>query len=295
MSEEYKSSVSLDQITEGKYDGEGVFDTLMRTVSTQLERQFIANRLTGNDIASVMSSVIPGVLEQSIVYTLTRCKTDIEIEILRQQAIEAKWKAKIAEVEHDANILLLSKIRAEIALIKQQTVTELANVDPSAVKPKSVIDTQIKNTEQQTKVAAKQELLVQQQTETELANIDPANVKTNSMIDTQIKNTKQQTELVSQQEKLVKQQTTTELANVDPTAILGEESMLGIQRLVQQRQADGFLRDAEQKAVNMLWDLIKVEMSIGEEVDMNLIGAGNANLKKSMIELMTNAGITGIT
>lgn len=252
MSEDSKSSVSLDQITQGKYDGEGVFDTLMRTISTQLERQFVANRLTGNDIASVMAGSIPSVLEQSIVYVLSRCKTDLEIEILRQQALEAKWRAKLAKVEHDIGLAQIDKLNADIALVNQTRITELANVDPSVIKPKSIIDTQIKNTEQQT-------------------------------------------ELVSQQEKLVKQQTATELANVDPSAILGEESMLGIQRLVQQRQADGFLRDAEQKAVNMLWDLIKVEMSIGEEVDMNLIGAGNANLKKAMITLMNNAGITDIT
>lgn len=207
-SENTRSSVSIDQITTGEYDGEGAFDTLMRTVSTQLERQFQNGRISGTDIASVMAEAIPSVLEQSIVYVLSRCKTDLELKILEQQALEAEWRAKLAKVEHDAGLAQIDKINADIALINQTRMTELANIDPSVIQ---------------------------------------------------------------------------------------ENSMLGTQRLVQQRQADGFLRDAEQKAVNIMWDLLKVEMSIGEEVDMNQVGAGEANLKKAMLTLMENAGITGLT
>lgn len=92
---------------------------------------------------------------------------------------------------------------------------------------------------------------------------------------------------------LTSQRRITELAQTDGSVILAD-SILEAQRLVQRRQADGFLRNAEQEAANLLWDFLKVQVSVGEDFSPTGVGATDANMKAAMVQLLTNAGFTGI-
>lgn len=87
--------IKIDDLTTCEIGGSGIFDKLMTTVALYINEEFSKGRLTGKDYATVYLGGMTGVLQASVAY-LTR---DKEIE----------------------------KLNAEISLLRQKTVTELAN------------------------------------------------------------------------------------------------------------------------------------------------------------------------
>jgi len=81
-------------LTTGSLDGTGVFDVLMRSVGVHLLEEFQANRITGKEYATVYLGAINSALAQSVQF------------IVNHQQV--------------------NKIRAEIGLLRQKTVSELA-------------------------------------------------------------------------------------------------------------------------------------------------------------------------
>ena len=70
------ADILLTDITNGSLDtnndwtGTGVFDVLMSAVNKNIESQYMKNRITGSDYATVYLGSIQAVLQQSIEYTL---------------------------------------------------------------------------------------------------------------------------------------------------------------------------------------------------------------------------------
>lgn len=89
------TSLTVGDLTSCEIGGTGVFDKLMTTVALYINEEFAKGRLTGKDYATVYLGGMTGVLQAAVAY-LTR---DKEIE----------------------------KLNAEISLLRQKTVTELAN------------------------------------------------------------------------------------------------------------------------------------------------------------------------
>ena len=88
-------TVKLEDLTTGALDGTGVFDVLMASCTLHIEREYARNRITGKDYATVYLGAMTAVLQASVAF-LTQ---DKEIE----------------------------KLNAEIGLLRQKTVSELAN------------------------------------------------------------------------------------------------------------------------------------------------------------------------
>jgi hypothetical protein len=87
----------LERLTSATTNGSGAFDVLMRAVKAHLAEEFESQRITGNEYSTVYLGAMTAVLQTSIQFLLNE-----------QQA---------------------RKIAAEIGLVRQQTVTELANTD----------------------------------------------------------------------------------------------------------------------------------------------------------------------
>jgi len=88
-------STPLESLTTCALDGSGVFDKLMAAAKLHLKEEYDASRITGNDFSQLYLGTMSAVLQTSIQFLLNQ-----------QQAHE---------------------INARIGLIRQQTVTELAN------------------------------------------------------------------------------------------------------------------------------------------------------------------------
>lgn len=87
----------LKTLTTAAVDGEGVFDQLMKSVKLHLDEEYSSQRITGNEYSTVYLGALTAVLQTSIQF------------LLNEQQVH--------------------RINAEIGLIRQQTVTELANTD----------------------------------------------------------------------------------------------------------------------------------------------------------------------
>jgi len=85
------------RLTTGALAGTGVFDILMRTVKLHLTEEFTSERITGQEYSTVYLGAMTAVLQQSVAYLLNHQQEE--------------------------------KIIAEIGLLRQKTVTELAHTD----------------------------------------------------------------------------------------------------------------------------------------------------------------------
>lgn len=87
----------LKALTTVALDGSGVFDQLMKATKLHLQEEYEAQRITGNEYSTVYLGALTAVLQTSVQF------------LLNEQQVH--------------------RINAEIGLIRQQTVTELANTD----------------------------------------------------------------------------------------------------------------------------------------------------------------------
>jgi len=87
----------LAALTSVDVEGTGVFDRLMKATKLHLMEEYTAQRITGNEYADVYLGALTAVLQTSVQF------------LLNEQQVH--------------------RINAEIGLIRQQTVTELANTD----------------------------------------------------------------------------------------------------------------------------------------------------------------------
>lgn len=92
-------STPIEKLTTIAVDGTGAFDVLMRATKLHLVEEFEAGRITGNEYTTVYLGALSAVLQTSIQFLLNE-----------QQA---------------------HQIVAEVGLIRQKTVTELAQTDDS--------------------------------------------------------------------------------------------------------------------------------------------------------------------
>lgn len=116
-----QEDVTLDDLTQEVLEGAGVFDTLMRAMSNHLEKEHSANRITGDQYATVYSAALTQVLQQSIAFLLGKGKF---------------------RLERGLTLLQLAKLDKEIALLCQKLVTEKAQVmDRTILDPTADDDT----------------------------------------------------------------------------------------------------------------------------------------------------------
>ena len=133
------TTVPLTDLTTGKIDGAGAFDTLMRSVTSHLAEQFTQNRITAREFATVYTELVPAVLAQSVQFLAAAKnieKTNAEIALVRQQTVTELFKTDDAVPDglgfNDSTSLEgllkkdLTQKDADLALTEQKTVTELA-------------------------------------------------------------------------------------------------------------------------------------------------------------------------
>ena len=76
------ADISIDQVTTTDPTENGVFDVLMRSVDSHLDKQYIAGRIKGADYATVYLGALQAVLQQSIAFVLSEQKAEKEIDAI---------------------------------------------------------------------------------------------------------------------------------------------------------------------------------------------------------------------
>lgn len=227
-------SIDVNQLTEvNKASGIGVFDVLMRAMGEHIVGEYTNNRLKGPEYATVYLGSLQATLEQSMAFLMGRDKLNLELEIL---AIE-KDKA------------LAEKQLVEAQVQKLQVEVEIAELEKARVSADTLrIGAQTQLLQQQKENAEKEHEVLEAQKCKLQAEFD--------LIMTQIPKVEAEAGLL--QQKKVTEQAQTNSAGVDANSVIGKQTLL------YSRQADGFLRDAEQKVAKLMADTWSVRRTTDE-------------------------------
>jgi len=300
--------ITLASLTEAKVDGTGAFDTLMRAMSSHLEREFAENRLRGADYANVYLNALTPVLQNAVVFLLQKDEaaykaqlveaqvrlTEAQIalaeaELAREELARDLIQAQISKIERD--ILTSDKTDALITAQTAQVAAETLNVAKQGaliVAQTAQASAQTLQTEAETLNVAKQGLLLDKQLETatqQILNLKAEECLLKANYDVALSQNLQ----TIAQTTLVNQKVATEKAQTSGVGIeVG--SVIGKQIALYSAQADGFKRDAEQKAAKLLID----SWNVRRTTDVGTVADATNQLNDANVGRAVSALLAGV-
>ena len=295
-------SIKVEDLTEGKINGSGVFDKLMNSVTVHLDRERAAGRITNNDFAKSYTEFSSAAMQAAIQFLLTKDQT-------HWAALTAQTQAKLALVElAKAGVELQeSKYRmalmayqaegaiAQTALIKTQLATaqtenciavyRLENILPK----EALILTEQKNqlaasilqtTAQTTQITQTTNTLLPQQVRGATAQADTQVYTTTYLLPLQKAQLEEQNKLIKEQTEGQRAQTMdTRMDGVTPiTGTLGKQKELHAQQIV------SYQRDSQLKTARPFIDAW-ITMKTVDEGTLPPSGFSNANLDQVLTVL----------
>lgn len=272
--------IPIEEFTESKVDGMGVFDLLMKANKSHLEDEFNKSRIRGSEYATVYLGMLESTMQHALAFFVQQRKLGLEADLLAIQKQIAEVELEKVRVELEIARLNAQKIPAEIALLEAQSAqvtqqtsnlaAEALNIPKQGLK----LDAETAQTQQQTTNLVSQELQIDAQT----ALIEQQ--KLNAVIEGTVL-TAQKCKLDAEYDVLMGQK----LKVVQETALLTQkvatekaqtvgsgtdpDSVIGKQKSLYQAQTDGFTRDAEQKATKLLVDTWNVRRTTDEGTEAN--------------------------
>jgi chromosome segregation ATPase len=210
--------MSLDALTQGTVDGNGVFDRLMQSVRTHLDAEYKKNRINGEEYAKVYTQLTTTVLQQSIQFMLSEPTSTAQVALLDAQKDQVHTQTSLIATQRQNAVIegenltkqgvLLdkqalsadaetSRIQAQTSQIDQQTANLVLEAD-NIPKQGLILTAQKANTEAQTTVVTKNAAMVEQQ----ILNLGAENanlVTQNSVLLKQIAKTEADITLVNAQ------------------------------------------------------------------------------------------------
>lgn len=259
-------AIAFTELTTGTLDGTGVFDMMTRSIKAHLLEEHTQGRIKGAEYATVYLGALSGAMDRSLEFLLQREKIELEADLIRAQILKVNQEillvgAQIALAEQQAANLLLegelipeqkNKLIAETSLLGKQelkVVSEtvlLGNQNLKVISETELVDQQVLNAAEELLVLTAQRCKLQ-------AEFD-------LLVENKLK-TVGETSLLAQRK--ITEQAQTSGDAIDPNSVLGKQNTLYT------RQAEGFLRDAEQKAASILADAWKVRRSTDESTPPN--------------------------
>ena len=286
-------TITIDSVTSGQVDGNGVFDELMTSINSHLDEQYQKNRITGKEYATVYLGAMQTAMGQAIQFILGKDIAEKQSALLAEQAnasrrgteredLKAKKEAWLIEekieTEQQTNDAVDGVIKHQKDLIKEQVASEQINNrqanESLGIEP-GVLETQIIDLASQTsarngETTKKQDLLAAQKNKTD-SEKDLIEEKVN-------------TELAQVHDIIPKSLKVIGMANphnvfregkefrpsTHPLGAQGYEpskgaGLAGKQQVLLSKQTEGFNRDAEQKATKILMDSYAIRRSTDQE------------------------------
>lgn len=219
------AEVQFAEITDGCPAGEGVFDQLMKSVKAHLKEEYDSQRIRGSEYTQVYIGSLTQAMTQAIQWQLGAQIAENQARLIEVQIENGEKQTLLLEEQRQLLI-------AQTAHAEQQTVN-LALDAVNIPKQGDVLDAQEGQILKQVEVATEQ-----------------------------ARNTAYQTdETMPAQKAILDQKLITEEAQTKESTTQGiVEGVIGKQKSLYTNQAEGFIRDSEQKAsriVSDLWGIAK--------------------------------------
>ena len=220
LPEKVFDDMSIDELTECKLNGNGVYDKLITTARIHLKEEMDKGRITGAEYTNAYTQIVVSSMQQSVAFVtqmhqlkqssiVNYYKTLIEMVQAKISAVTSFIQLEIQKANTQVSI---AQANAQVATIKAQfahTVAQLGQVDASY----GLTQQQIELTHEQAAVAQQQVDLTHQQAAVAQQEVNLTSQKADlthqqaAVAQQQIELTQQQTAVAQQQVELTKQQT----------------------------------------------------------------------------------------
>ena len=281
--------ITITHLTAGVITGDGVFDKLMASVSSQLQEEYRTGRITGTEYASLYTATLQSSLDRALTFLLERDKNLLEREILEKQRDTLEIGKTTAEHQRDLAAAQILNMQASTAQIQAQTTLVIsqelgADADTALTTQRtlnSVIEGEIaelekvKSVAQTAQLQSQTALITSQKLGTDAEALLTAQKKLNAITEETVLSA-QECKLRAEFDVLVKtldkmsteilllnQKKVTETAQTNGAGVTAD-SVIGKQTLLYGNQAAAFLRDAEQKAAGIMTDVWNVSRTTDE-------------------------------
>lgn len=263
--------ITLSDLTIAQINGTGVFDVLMQAANEHLQQEFKLGRIKGTEYATVYLGSLEHVLRESVNFLLQKDKQVLDALLIAKQI-------ELADVEK-------LKVEAELALVQAQlpeiqAKVQLLGAQTSALTQKTPVE--VAHVQAQTGLVSKQTLTEEEQAKVLIAQECKLRAEYDVMMENKLK-TAEERQLLIWKTNTEKAQTTG--AGVDSNSVIGKQKQL------YQAQADGFQRDAEQKAAKVMvdsWNVRRTTDSTGVD------GNGSNNLSDASVGRAVSRLLTGV-
>lgn len=271
------TKLDIRELTEGRLDGSGVFDVLLKTIREHLQEEVREGRLSTLEYASVLVESLGNCLQHASAYALA--KSSLALELLRKEQdillvkqeilkSQAETKRLVQDTEQAAKIFEkeLCKRTKELQILDVQlsqgeaTINKLATETAVTIKEAALVDARIHQQLADTQLVGKDLLLKQAQMDLYAKDLDlktaqllQANYEFEHKLPVEIaalQATKANTE---SQTALYVQKTATEKASTDSVGV-DPDSHIGTQIALNKAQADGFKARSIQDATKVMVD-----------------------------------------
>lgn len=282
MSLKDDKTIELSDLTGGEIAGNGAFDELMRAVKSHLAEEYSKGRITGDMYTQAYISALDMAMGNANTFLLQRQITNQQVRLLDAQIENEELNKQLIQKQIDKleqDTLYVSKqvekADSDIALVDAQTLNQgkqglvLDQTVANAIKDLEVKDTNITAQEAQTAMVVQQTVNAESQ-------------------DDQIK---KQTLKIQAEIDVLEQRAISELAQTSNT-VNGQPigGVLGKQVELYQNQADGYLRDAEQKAAKIFNDTLLTRIT----TEYDNASAANAGMSDTDVLNVMNKLRSGI-
>lgn len=248
--------VLFSEITDGCPSGDGVFDQLMKSMKAHLIEEFDANRIRGSEYTQVYLQSLQTAMSQAIQWQLGAQIAENQAALIEAQIVNAEKQTLLLEQQRQLLI-------AQTAQTEEQTLGITA-ANLNIPKQGDVLDAQEEQILKQNELTTAQILNSEYQTDNTL----PAQV-------------------AILEQKLI----TEEAQTKDATAQGTVAGVIGKQNALYSNQAEGYIRDAEQKASRILSDVWGIAVSADVAGDTIPTEIGKTQMDQMLAELKSNAGL----
>lgn len=246
--------LDIPAFTGGEQKGSGIFEELMRAVKSHLAEEHKAGRITGDQYTKAYIVSLEAAMAQGSNYLLQHQLINQQIRLLDQEILAAEKNVELVQKQID-------KMDAEIQLINAQVLTEgkrqlimdqeLLNLG----KQEDLLDGQIVGVDKDNLI--KDEQVLQIKAQTSLTTQQKVNATSENQVITNTAAKVQTETAVLEQKRITEEAQTKDTVGGQPV-----EGVVGRQVTLYENQAEGYIRDAEQKAAKIFMDSFNTRTSI---------------------------------
>lgn len=121
--------LTIEDLTSGEVDGDGVFDKLMSTVSKHVEHEFEENRITGAEYSTTYIAAMQSAMGYGVQFLLSRDASYWQAQQAQLQAISARVELETAKVRHALMYIEANTAEANFGLITMRLANEDVTYD----------------------------------------------------------------------------------------------------------------------------------------------------------------------